>query len=93
MVDEILVRIGAGLRAGQAFAFRLAVAVFQVIGRIGVKARREREILVARDRNVNRAGLIQLHQDRTEDKAGRERADQDRDLLRFRRRADQETGL
>ena len=38
-----------------------------------METRGESEILIAGDRNVNRAGLIQLHQDRTEDK-GRRRA-------------------
>ncbi len=81
MVDEIPVRIGARLRAGQAFAFGLAVVVFQVIGRICVKGRGESEVRVTGNRNVNRAGLIQLQQDWTEDNGGSERADQDRDLV------------
>src|SRR2546430_17286926 len=58
VVNEILARIGAGLCAGQALAFGLAAAVFQIISRIGVEARGESEVLVAGDRNVNRAGLI-----------------------------------
>ena len=63
-------------------AFGLAVALLQVIGRIGAEGRSESEIRVAGDGNVNGARLIQRRQDRTEDNGGGERANQDRDLLR-----------
>ena len=91
MINKILVRVAARLRAGQALAFRLAARVFLVVGRIRVITRRKTESLLSAT-DVNGARLIQLHQDWTE--ISRRRAyDQDRDLLRLRRRADDETGF
>src|SRR4051812_9713018 len=58
VINEILGRIGPGLRAREVFALRAAAVVLQVIGGSDVRAGDRGKIRVAGDGNVNGAGLV-----------------------------------
>src|SRR2546421_12693432 len=92
LADELRFRVAARLRADQVFLFGLPAALF-TLAEIEAEACGQANIFASSDRLIDGRGLIQPEQDVTEHERRGERADKDRDLLRFRRRADEETCL
>ncbi len=92
MHDVIFIRVSTGLSALQSFLLRLIAAHHELI-RSKFKVRRETEVLVLSHWHIHTARLVHRQKDWSERKCRNQSADENRDLLVLRRRANEETRL